>query len=103
MNRRALEKLSISQLRDLSKLIDVVVAEKQKSEKADIKAKVAALVSKAGLSITDLFDGRSAKRGKRSPAAIKYRDPKNPENTWTGRGRKPLWMAGVRNVERFRV
>ena len=27
--------------------------------------------------------------------APKYRDPKNPENTWTGRGRMPLWMVAA--------
>jgi DNA-binding protein H-NS len=26
---------------------------------------------------------------------VKYRDPKNPSNTWTGRGRPPRWMAAA--------
>jgi DNA-binding protein H-NS len=26
---------------------------------------------------------------------VKYRDPKNPENTWTGRGRPPRWLAAA--------
>lgn len=28
----------------------------------------------------------------RSKAAPKYRNPENPEDTWTGRGRKPHWI-----------
>lgn len=32
-------------------------------------------------------------RDKRSTVAVKYRDPNNPENTWTGRGRMPRWLA----------
>jgi len=27
--------------------------------------------------------------------APKYRDPKNPGNTWTGRGRMPRWMVAA--------
>ncbi|MFX8797513.1 H-NS histone family protein, partial [Acinetobacter baumannii] len=32
---------------------------------------------------------------KRGTVAIKYRDPENPANTWTGRGRMPRWMAAA--------
>ena len=31
----------------------------------------------------------------RAACAVKYRDPKNPENTWTGRGRMPRWMVAA--------
>lgn len=31
----------------------------------------------------------------RKTVAIKYRDPNNPENTWTGRGRMPRWMTAA--------
>ena len=34
------------------------------------------------------------RKGKGS-VAVKYRDPKNPENTWTGRGRMPRWMVAA--------
>jgi DNA-binding protein H-NS len=50
-------------------------------------------------------------RGKRSdagaPALVVYRDPQNPENTWSGRGRAARWLAAYedqrRNREEFRV
>lgn len=29
---------------------------------------------------------------KRAAVAIKYRDPNNAQNTWTGRGRQPKWV-----------
>lgn len=34
----------------------------------------------------------AAARGKVAP---KYRNPANPEQTWTGRGRSPLWVADL--------
>ena len=26
------------------------------------------------------------------PVGVKYRDPKNPQNTWSGRGRPARWL-----------
>ena len=50
------------------------------------------LAKEHGFDIHDLF----AKRGKgKGSVAAKYRDPKNPANTWTGRGRMPRWMAAA--------
>lgn len=34
-------------------------------------------------------------RDQRRVVPIKYRDPHNPENTWTGRGRMPRWMTAA--------
>jgi DNA-binding protein H-NS len=48
-----------------------------------------------------LFIGPGAREGEGGRAkgkgtiAIKYRDPKNPGNTWTGRGRMPRWMTAA--------
>ncbi|MDR6990935.1 H-NS histone family protein [Luteimonas sp. 3794] len=36
---------------------------------------------------------RPAKKQKRAKAAVKYRDPQNKRNTWSGRGRMPRWLA----------
>jgi DNA-binding protein H-NS len=35
--------------------------------------------------------GGSGRRGKK--VAPKYQNPDNPSETWTGRGRKPLWLV----------
>jgi DNA-binding protein H-NS len=58
-----------------------------------LRQRVVDLVKEHGLDVRDLF-GRGGGKGKGSVAA-KYRDPKNPENTWTGRGRMPRWMAAA--------
>ncbi|UNK42828.1 H-NS histone family protein [Luteimonas sp. S4-F44] len=34
-----------------------------------------------------------ARKRKRAKAAVKYRDPDNRRNTWSGRGRMPRWLA----------
>lgn len=47
--------------------------------------------------------GRKAVKAK-AKIAPKYRDPQNPDNTWTGRGRQPRWMtASGKKAEEFRI
>jgi DNA-binding protein H-NS len=38
---------------------------------------------------------RKATTGTARKVAPKYRDPANPNNTWTGRGRMPQWVAAL--------
>jgi len=66
--------------------------EKQNAERHSVRQKLTDIAAAAAFDINDLFG--KAKKGKGS-VAIKYRDPKNPENTWTGRGRMPRWMAAA--------
>jgi DNA-binding protein H-NS len=50
----------------------------------------------SGLTLADVYPtrGRAGKgTGKRSAVAPKYRNPENPAETWSGRGRQPLWLA----------
>ena len=46
------------------------------------------MVRAAGFRVSDLFG-----KGNKGKVAPKYRNPKNPAETWAGRGRKPLWMV----------
>ena len=64
-----------------------------------------ALAKSAGFSMTELFAGRPpAKNRGKGLVAVKFRHPKNPALTWTGRGRKPRWIVEAGgNIERFRV
>ena len=35
------------------------------------------------------------KKRVKSSRPPKYRNPSNPEQTWTGRGKAPTWMTGI--------
>jgi DNA-binding protein H-NS len=90
--RLKLEKLSSAELSELRSQVDRLMVEQQASERTALRQKMAELAETAGLSLdTVLGKGR---RGKGS-VAPKYRDPKNPENTLTGRGRMPRWMVAA--------
>jgi DNA-binding protein H-NS len=86
--------LSYAELTELEGKLASLKAEKQSQERTAIKAKLTAMAKEAGFDIHDLF-GRARGTVKGSKVAPKYRDPKNPANTWTGRGRMPRWLAAA--------
>jgi DNA-binding protein H-NS len=87
-----LEKMSYAELTEMEARIERLKLEKQNSERAAVRKRLMDMAKEHGFDIRELLDGR--KKGKGTVAA-KYRDPKNPENTWTGRGRMPRWMAAA--------
>ena len=87
-----LEKMSFAELTEMEARIERLKIEKQNTERAAVRKQLMDLAKQHGFDIRELLDGR--KKGKGSVAA-KYRDPKNPENTWTGRGRMPRWMTAA--------
>jgi DNA-binding protein H-NS len=88
-----LEKMSYADLAKMESRIGQLKAHKQNAERAELRQKVIDMVRSAGFDINELFGkGPRAKGGKVAP---KYRDPQNPANTWTGRGRMPRWMAAA--------
>jgi len=69
-------------------------------------AQIVQIARSAGLSaeqIAAALGGKTRAKDAAKPArktagatrkvAPKYRDPANPDNTWTGRGRMPKWVA----------
>jgi DNA-binding protein H-NS len=87
-----LEKMTYAELAETKLRIEQLMAEKQASERAELREQLSAMAKEHGFDLHDLFGAR--RKGKGS-VAVKYRDPKNPENTWTGRGRTPRWMAAA--------
>ena len=87
-----LEKLSLKELKDLQDKVSVAIFDFEKRRKAEALDELKALAQAQGFSLEELVDGTKGKKV-RTPVAPKYADPANPSNTWTGRGRKPKWMA----------
>jgi DNA-binding protein H-NS len=87
-----LEKMSYAELAEMRTQIDRLMVEKQSSERSALRQKMADMAKEHGLSLDEVLG--KGRKGKGSVAA-KYRDPKNPANTWTGRGRMPLWMVAA--------
>ena len=87
-----LDEMSYAELAQMETRIARLKVEKQNAERGELRERIIAMVKQHGFEISDLFG--KGRKGKGS-VAVKYRDPQNPENTWTGRGRMPRWMAAA--------
>ena len=85
-----LEKMSYAELLKLQERVEAAISTKRVADSASTKEQLRAMAEKAGFSLNELFGKRGHKRG---PSEIKYRNPKDPSQTWTGRGRKPNWLV----------
>ena len=85
-----LEKMSFAELADVETQIGRLKSEKQNAERSAVRQRLVDLAKEHGFDIHDLFG-----KGRKGTVAVKYRDPKNPGNTWTGRGRMPRWMVAA--------
>lgn len=85
-----LDNLSLKDLKDLNaqvtKAIATFVDRKKKQALAELEEKA----REHGFSLSELTG--SAPVRKRTPATVKYANPANAADTWSGRGRKPRWF-----------
>jgi DNA-binding protein H-NS len=96
MREGQLDKMSVKDLMALEIEIQELIAVRKQEERAEIKEKLAALAEKSGFSVDELFSKeRRNGGGAKGKVAPKYRNPQNQSETWTGRGRMPLWMKAL--------
>jgi len=86
-----LDKLSYADLIQLQQDVADAIATRKQAEARELKEKAQAIAQAAGFSLDEVF-GSKRRRG---ASAVKFRNPRNPEETWTGRGRKPNWLTAA--------
>ena len=89
-----LNTLSLEELKDLQDKVAIAIFDFEKRKKAETLVELKALAQSKGFSLEELLDNGKANK-KKTPVAAKYADPANPDNTWSGRGRKPKWLAAA--------
>ena len=92
MTKVNLDKLTHKDLIELQKDVAAAIGQRRNEELADLKRKMAEMAGASGFDINELLSNKRV-AAKRGPVAVKYRNPKDPAQTWTGRGRKPTWMV----------
>ena len=112
--------------KELGSLIEQARKQQSKLAKrtpiATVRNKITKFAKAEGYSLEELF-GNGGSNGAAKPAAApakssragrklgkvapKYRNPANPKETWTGRGKQPRWMAALtakgKKVEDFLI
>lgn len=92
-----LESLDVEELKDLRKTVDRAIASYETRKRQEAISAVEQAAREHGFKLTDLLGNGKASRGRKSDAgtttgAAKYVNPENPEQTWSGRGRRPQWI-----------
>ena len=89
-----LSKLSIQEMQDLAKDIEMEIVARREQDRERIVSQMRELAGSIGLSLEDLLKqerGRSP-RAATGAVAVKYRHPENTALTWAGRGKRPQWI-----------
>lgn len=89
-----LDKLTLKELNELNNAVAKALNSARDRERAELKGKIEAMAASHGFSVGDLFGGVGGGRGRgKSGSVAKYANPDDRSQTWTGRGRKPNWLA----------
>jgi len=83
-------RMSLRELQELELKVKKAKLNVQQRSRTEVRQKLESMAAQAGFKLTDLFGGRG---GKGRKVAAKYANPDNPSETWSGRGRKPRWLA----------
>lgn len=81
-------KLNYDQLGELIKVATRLQVNKKQEEKAALLEAFKQQAKAKGMTLDEILSGKSV----RKPVPAKYRNPDDASQTWTGRGRKPLWV-----------
>lgn len=93
-----LNNLSIQELEDVVAQANDLIEQRREEAVASARAEIERIAASTGYSVQDLLGLRNArgrKAGSRKPVVEKYRNPKDPTQTWSGRGKRPKWLQEV--------
>ncbi|WP_170772522.1 H-NS family nucleoid-associated regulatory protein [Ruegeria lacuscaerulensis] len=91
-----LENMSRKELIALRENVDKALKKAEKRERQEALKAAEKAAAEYGFSLAELSDGGSV-TGKQAKSKAKYRNPSSPDQTWSGRGRKPQWVHDVLN------
>lgn len=96
-----IKSLNYNQLTDLIARAQARQEELVKEKATKLREKINAMVQAEGFGLDEVFGrtGGAAGRGKaRSKVKPKYRNPADPAQTWSGRGKRPRWFVAAVNA-----
>jgi DNA-binding protein H-NS len=84
----ALTSMSVAKLQELRGEVDAAISKKLAARRRELEAQLSELTRH------DPKGTRGKARGRRPMGSVppKYRNPKDPSQTWAGRGLQPLWI-----------
>ena len=102
-----LSNLSLDELHELAAKAQRALEEKRRESRKAVIAQIKELADSIGVTVTITDGDRPVSSRRGGKVAPKYRNPHNPNQTWTGRGVKPRWLAALisegRQAEEFLI
>lgn len=95
-----LNNLSLPELQQLQKDIVIAIERRKKMDREAALQAAQKAAAEMGFNLSELLGGEAGKKVDGRKGIIvkpKYRNPANPNETWTGRGREPKWVGAALN------
>ncbi|MBK1725835.1 H-NS family nucleoid-associated regulatory protein [Halorhodospira neutriphila] len=107
----AAEALDYVDLQKAARIIEKEQKRREKEARRQAQQEMKQVAQKYGLNLeevaAELAKGPKGSGGSRGKVPPKYRHPDDPQKTWTGRGRKPVWVkdweAENGDIEQLRI
>ena len=90
--------LNIDQLTDLVGKAQSEMASRERKRRKDLRNELERRVAADGYKMHDIFPELGTATGARvgrQKRPAKYRNPQNPDDTWSGIGRTPKWVQAI--------
>ena len=84
--------LSVAELKKLTDEAGALIESKKEQELDAAYDRITEIAASVGVTLDELV-ARGSKTASRKPVAPRYRNPENQQETWTGRGKQPRWLA----------
>ena len=88
-----IDDLDINQLKELAKKAEALIEQRQQQQIEEAYNQIVNIAQKIGMSLEELIEyGQHSTTTTKRTVAPRYRNPNDPTQTWTGRGKKPRWV-----------
>ncbi|MCG7625937.1 H-NS histone family protein [Epibacterium sp. Ofav1-8] len=86
-----------SELEDLANEIKKELDDKLKTDTQNALSEMIEVAQKYELPFADVIEMHRKKSRKKPEPGVTYRNPHDPNQTWSGRGRRPAWIRELLN------
>lgn len=92
--REVVTDASLADLNVARDIIDEAIEAAEAKAIDDVRAEIQRLAASVGRSAEEILSAASASKRRKNdaPAAIKFRNTANSDETWSGRGKRPRWL-----------
>jgi DNA-binding protein H-NS len=88
-------KLSDSELKQMISAAEKALSQKELVRRKDVISQLRELAASIGVTVEIIEGPRKTSNRKGSKVPVKFRNPKNAEQKWSGRGLQPKWLKAL--------